>query len=572
MSDVLGRKMLFLAALGVATWGLVGCGGGFHKYPLKEPLWRDPDRVPFADPPPENFSPTVWDAVDKSVFYPLSSSLAVEVSGEAENVNTLDEVPDSSWFTNRITHRALSKREIALGACEPGNETPPGPYEIKSGKPDGANPGVMVKAADGRLMLIKFEAQGQPERSTSADVIGSMMWHASGYYAPCNRVIFVDPKLLKIGDKATKKNERGEKLPFTPNDLKEVLKRAPQREDGLYRASTSVLLDGKPLGPWFFEGTRDGDPNDIIDHADRRDVRGMKMLCAWINHQDAREQNTLSMWMKVDKKRGFVRHAVIDWGDSLGQLWDTDAMSRRNGYAYAIDWSQMAVDFLTFGFKQRPWDKVEYGPAGEVWGFTDVKHFKPDSWRVGYPAPPFHRATERDNAWTARLLARIGPEHVDAMVDVVKLANPVADSELRRILKGRLRKIQLRYLTRLSPLAHPEIRKEGKRAKLCLEDMAKVARIDPAQARSHRARAYLGDALKPQALRAVDSGRHHVCTELPEVAGASKSKPGYLVVDVASSYSRQRNAPPARAHLYHLGGAVYRVVALERPESLDPPG
>src|SRR3989442_12388804 len=33
----------------------------------------------------------------------------------AENVNTMDEVPDSSWFTNRILARPLSVEQIARG-------------------------------------------------------------------------------------------------------------------------------------------------------------------------------------------------------------------------------------------------------------------------------------------------------------------------------------------------------------------------------------------------------------------------------------------------------------------------
>jgi hypothetical protein len=34
----------------------------------------------------------------------------------AMNLNTVDEVPDSSWFTNRIGHHALTVDDIAEGA------------------------------------------------------------------------------------------------------------------------------------------------------------------------------------------------------------------------------------------------------------------------------------------------------------------------------------------------------------------------------------------------------------------------------------------------------------------------
>src|SRR5437763_1569634 len=33
----------------------------------------------------------------------------------AKNVNTVDEVPDSSWFTNRVGHRVVTPDEVAKG-------------------------------------------------------------------------------------------------------------------------------------------------------------------------------------------------------------------------------------------------------------------------------------------------------------------------------------------------------------------------------------------------------------------------------------------------------------------------
>ncbi len=57
---------------------------------------------------------------DIGLLYELAINLAVATRHEpsntrAGNVNTIDEVPDSSWFTNRIGARPLTADEIARG-------------------------------------------------------------------------------------------------------------------------------------------------------------------------------------------------------------------------------------------------------------------------------------------------------------------------------------------------------------------------------------------------------------------------------------------------------------------------
>ena len=39
----------------------------------------------------------------------------IALNVQAQNINTIDEVPDSSWFTNRIVARPVTLEELARG-------------------------------------------------------------------------------------------------------------------------------------------------------------------------------------------------------------------------------------------------------------------------------------------------------------------------------------------------------------------------------------------------------------------------------------------------------------------------
>ena len=53
------------------------------------------------------------------LFYDLLlnqfSRPGLPIGPRAQNVNTIDEVPDSSWFTNRIVARPMSIEEMVRG-------------------------------------------------------------------------------------------------------------------------------------------------------------------------------------------------------------------------------------------------------------------------------------------------------------------------------------------------------------------------------------------------------------------------------------------------------------------------
>jgi hypothetical protein len=553
------RLVVLIGLLGV------GCASGSVRYAARPTVWRDADQRPFAARPGEYYSPFFWDAADQTFFRPVTRFFAVDPAGPSANVNALDEVPDSSWFENRIGRFPMSPLDVARGPCA--GYPPPNPksvWWIESGKPNGENPG-FVASVDGVRYVVKLDESLQGPRAAAADIIGSRLYHAAGYFVPCNRVVYLRRSALRIGPRATVEDDQGHPLPMVEADLDTILDVALELRDGRYRAMASRYLPGKPLGPWRYQNTRSDDLNDVIPHQDRRELRGMRLLASWINHFDSREQNTLDMWL-AHGGRGFVRHHLVDFGDSLGSLWTPPTLGRRIGQSYYVDFGDMAQDWFTFGAIERPWDRATFGPSGPVFGYFDVEHFDPETWKPGYPNPAFGRMKERDAAWMARIIAQFTDEHVRAIVRTADLRDPLLNETLFRILVGRRDKILRRYLGRLSPLAWPELRRSERGTELCMKDLLVASSLARPEARTYAVeRWYPPSPVRTPLDAAPTRPDGTVCALLAGPSAATRARSTYLIVDFAAPHDTAAPQPPARVHLYELGAGQYRIAGLERP-------
>jgi hypothetical protein len=525
------------------------------------PLLDDPDRGPFRAELESYYSSGEWDFLEKSYLRPVTRFLAVDPGGEATNLNTLDEVPQSSWFENRVER--LAPDDFALGPCDTLDLKLEG-TRIVAGKPDGVYPGFMVKDGAGKRYMLKVDGGIQGPHNSSADVVGSRLYYAAGFDVPCNRVVRIERSALVVDPKAKMDRANGDETRMVDADVDEILARGQREPDGSWRAVASRYLDGRPLGPWRYHGTRDGDRNDIVPHEDRRELRGARLMAAWTNHWDSREQNTLAMWVETRPGEGYVRHHLLDFGDCFGTFAGATAtIVKRRGHVHWFDPGHVLADFATLGLIQRPWDKAKLGPTGPFLGYYDVELFDPETWSPTYPNPAFGRMTERDAAWMARIIAQMDERDLRAAVSTARLDQRITD-EWVRVLLGRRQKILARYLTRLSPLAQPQIVASAGRTSLCTRDLAFEAGI--IKDRRYRARITptQTDDDRPGVPVTVDA-QGRACVTLPMSPGASSAHPARFIVDLEVE-SQALRAGPARFHVYQRGTTSYLVAGLERLE------
>jgi hypothetical protein len=574
-----GGAFLILAALGAG-----GCSApAVHRFPLRDPMWVDDDQRPYhvdctPDPkkpkhavctPTEYVSPFVWDGVDAMVFRPITRFFAVDPAREAPNVNALDEVPDSSWFENRIGRAPMTPEEVAAGPCEDDEldpDAPDGSWVIDKGKDNGANPGFRIKVEKAGKYLLKADEKGHPERATGATAIATRLYHAAGFWTGCDEVVHVRRSLLKLTPGLESTDNTGVTRPFGEPQLEKILNGAAKRGDR-YRLVASKWLIGKTIGPFRYEGVRHDDPNDVIPHEDRRELRGQRLLAAWLGHFDSREQNSMTTWINGSEKDpdaspGHLRHWIIDLNDCFGSEWEWEEITRRLNFSYYFDGGEVAYDYVTLGIPRRPWEKVRRNPNGAIFGYFESELFEPENWKPGYQNPAFVRMTERDGAWMARILARLGPEHIERVVRVGDFTKPEHSAYLTQTLIVRQRKILRRYFSILSPLADLEVRGSS----VCGVDLARRTAVFPLASFRYGATVRSGEQLDQRAFAAVaPSGDGGFCVPLPRIAkdgGApDDSASRYLVVDVYNGVSRE----PLHVHLYDLGPTKgYRLVGLER--------
>lgn len=541
---------------------LLGCGAGVSRFALRPPLLHDSDDRPFTPAPEEDPESELANGLDQIFFRPLADAFLFQTWGEAHNVNSLDEVPDSTWFENRT----LTPEQVARGNCPEQGPTPP--FTVTRSKGGGDTPGLFVEDATGQRFLMKLDqgAPNQPEITTAADAIVSRIYHAAGFNAPCNEVLYVRASDFRLDEESVETVRMGRERRLTRLHLDAVLDQASRDPAGRLRVMASRFIDGQPIGNWRTEGTREDDPNDVIPHEDRRELRGERLLAAWVAHWDSRGPNTFDSYVSAEGGGGYVVHYFLDFGDCLGaDPSRTEFWEPRTGYVTMIDGPTVAADALTFGFIRRPWEDVEVDPRYPNLGFFGTEQFEPMGFSAQHPLERWERAQPNDLAWMARRLARLGPEHIRAAVGEGQLSDPAEEERLVEVLVGRRARILRHAFERRSPLADLEM--EGPR-RLCATDLGVRTGVSDAGQVGYHAEARTGAPLEASAgAPALDADGDRVCVELPAhfaPAGAEEDAAERYAV-VTLERREGDHVTVLRAHFYDLGQERgYALVGVER--------
>ncbi len=385
----------------------------------------------------------------------------------ALNVNAWDEVPESAWFSTRMGLASMTFGEILSGL--EGAPPRPGPWTIIRVNDEGYTPKLDVVDAAGRRYVLKFDLPTAPERNSAAERICTLIMHAAGYNVPHNSVVYFRREDLTLGPDSYYRDPTNKRRKLTPADLEAMLSKLAPVE-GRYRGLASLYLPGKPIGRFVYAGRRKDDPNDLIPHEMRRELRGMRVIASWINHVDVGDKNALDVYVAGRDGGGFVRHFMLDFGSAMGS-GDFINGPYRVGHEYIFDGPAMGKSLVSLGIWRRPWEvqgRIRYPEVG----YYDSVLFEPGSWKPNYPNLSFERTDAGDAYWGAKIVTAFPDAVIENLAEAGEYSRPevtryVSDTlRLRRDLIGR------HWLGGITALEDFRLRQDGSQFRLLFRNLA----------------------------------------------------------------------------------------------------
>lgn len=448
------RRVPWQLAVVLALAGGVGTGAAGPKFYTDDPISKIVDSQD-ASGVQEREIDLLYDTFENSLSWPGDHTPNVR----AQNLTTVDDVPDSNWFTNRLGARSVSVEELLKGP-DTGSGPAPGTWTVIAAKNDGITPGFTVRDSAGQVWFLKFDPPGYRAMSTGTEVVVTKLFWALGYHVPEVHLASLRPDALAIDDTARITPPSGNRRQFKRSDIRVLLRKAHREPDGTYRVIASKALEGRPVGGFRFYGTRSDDPNDTVSHEHRRELRAYGTFAAWVNHVDSKSINTLDT--VVDQgDRKVVRHNLLDFGSTVGSagVYPREAFE---GWEYLVEGKKTLMGMPTFGFYIKNWRTIPLYRARSVGSFPiDHRAWDPEDWKPRYANSAFRSARLDDKFWAARRLQGFSDEMLKAVTRVGQFNDPTSEQMLTQFFIDRRDAIVRRYLTAVNPILNVRLASEG---------------------------------------------------------------------------------------------------------------
>lgn len=418
---------------------VVACGyrpARFHDRPA---VTRAGDDRPIPVPRRNAFVEAFY-LSDVFLRRPVVDALDAERFPYAKDVNSLDQVPPSSWFSPIALQPEAFAREYSV-------EGPPrAPVRIEA-----RGRALVLTDSRGKDYRLIRDHRDRPEVATAASLIASRLVRAVGYLTP--ESWRVDPVVVGLPQGPGPGGERW------------VALRWPL---------------GIELGPTDMTYPRDDDPNDRASHRDRRTLRALGVLAAWLDLRDLGPSRLVDAYVGRPG-RGHVRHFVVGLEDALGAAALSPRSERRSAVG-PVEGDAFA-NLATLGLA-RPRQR-DTSPEGSLRAFRAEIGGR---YQLGHPYEPVDRLLPSDGYWIAKRLTRIPSSLIESSVRAAGFSDPALELHVIRSLEARRRTLSADWFARVTPC---EVEAISGRT-LLLSDEALLARFAASSESRYDVR-FLGD-------------------------------------------------------------------------------
>ncbi len=384
---------------------------------------------------------------------PVVESFFIAPNNQARDVNSMDQVPASSWYIPRLGYQEITPEELAKGPTEFGPPAPPLTV-IRVRKAD-TTPRLFIKDSNGNHYMLKMDPKGHPAIATSTSFIVNRLFWGFGYNVPEDQLFYFERKDLQI-DSTSDLDE---------SSLDKILSRTAVPENGFFRSIASRIIEGLPMGPSPSKGVRHEDANDLFPHEERRILRALRVFASFTNMSEIGSDNLFDIYVG-EQNKGYVKHYMIDFDDAFG-TFATRSNKLWAGFNHNFSLNDIFLNFFTMGLLVQDWEKASYTPWPSV-GTFEATLFKPEKWKESHPFDPIQYSQTNDNYWAAKILSNVTIDHLKALVDSAHYPDKAAAQYMLATLESRKTKVLKYYLNQVTPLEFVKIKNDT----LVLKDIA----------------------------------------------------------------------------------------------------
>jgi len=409
---------------------LASCAHRPARFADRAPITVVADDAPIAQPGRRELN---WDWYISDVYLRRSLLDALDPNRpeDAGDVNSFDEVPHSSWYQPEGPELALLDPPLL-------DEGPPMlPLTLFPDVPRASDDGLCVVDARGVRYELRRDGGGRPEMRTSAAAISSRLIRAVGLLAPEVHIVF-----LSLENFAVPKG-RPEAVPPT---LRRFLQSGPPSVDGLYRMSATRWPVGVDAGISDAFDVRGDDPNDVVPHRNRRTLRALKVLGAWLAISSINPRKTRDAYVGQPGE-GHLRHYIVGLEDTLGAGSIVGAQ-KKEGLRTDLGGGP-GFNFLTFGL----WPGSDGTPTQTTLlavGNID-ENVDPGGFKASPPYAPIAHVRAADGYWAAKRIAAIPVRTILEAVQSASIRDLTATRRLVEVLIVRRHLVVKHWYSQVTP-------------------------------------------------------------------------------------------------------------------------